>query len=113
MQSQTNKVWHKVYSLSYQDSINTNYGFESDDHAKCKKRSCKVTDYSKAKGSYTSRIDDYLGNGYYWLRSPHQGYTDHAWIVDYDGMNYPGYEIDNPSSSVRPCIAIDINWFYS
>lgn len=98
----------KVFALSYQDYLNTDYGFNDVFNEECETRMAKVTDYAKAKGAYGNRIDGYIDNGYYFTRSPHAGYKDHSWTVDYDGKIYAGYRIDQPASSVRPCISIKI-----
>ncbi|MCQ2743114.1 MAG: InlB B-repeat-containing protein, partial [Bacilli bacterium] len=101
-------TFDKVFAMSYQDAINADYGFETEFKTKSTARIGKVTDYAKAKGSFASRTDGYVNNGYYWLRSPHQGYGNHAWAVDHDGSLYVGYRVDNAFGSVRPCINIKI-----
>ena len=67
----------KLYLLSYQDLINSNYGFT--DNAL---RYAKVTDYAKAKGAYWEINLSYLNNGYYWLRSPDDNYSNFANYVN-------------------------------
>ena len=64
-----NDTYDKVYLLSYKDITNTEYGFI--DYTSREKQ---LTDYAKAKGCTMHTGVDYYNNGYYWLRSPHNGY---------------------------------------
>jgi hypothetical protein len=75
----------KVFLLSYQDVINSNYGFLSSDSMDDISRKKKTTDYAQSQGAYTNTTADYEGNGWWWLRSPDDGDTVFARGVYYDG----------------------------
>lgn len=76
----------KVFLLSYQDVINSNYGFSSSDSAYDTARQKKTTDYAQAQGAYTSKSTDYAGNGSWWLRSPYRNYSYRAREVRFSGL---------------------------
>lgn len=102
----------KVFLPSYQDYINSSYGF-STSTASTNTRYCKTTDWARARGAYyyTSSIGSpYRYNGYYWTRSPGSGYSDYAWNVYGDGnLNYRNVYVT--SLSVRPSLSIKIAQF--
>ena len=97
----------KVYLLSYQDYLNTSYGF-TDNSPATTTRECKTTDYARANGAYYNTNSSYLYNGWYWTRSPHSGGSNAPMTAFADGhlncdyVNYTNY-------SVRPSITIKIN----
>lgn len=72
-------TYDKLFLLSRQEAQNANYEFENDAD-----RSAKVTDYAKARGVITSS-DDYVNNGYWWLRSPRSANSYSAYFVYSDG----------------------------
>ena len=65
---------------------NSSYGFTD-----YETREAKVTDYVKANGTYWSISNQYLDNGYYWLRSPYYSYSNSAYCVNDGG----GVEVSN------------------
>jgi hypothetical protein len=56
----------KVFLLSYKESLNSAYGFNTANTNADKARQKQVTDYAKATGAYASEN----GNAIWWLRSP-------------------------------------------
>ena len=97
----------KVFLPSYQDYINSSYGF-STSHGSTDTRYCRTTDWARARGAYyytSSGSCEY--NGYYWTRSPDRlGYTI-AWFANYDGT-LGGDSVYNAYYSVRPGLSIKI-----
>lgn len=92
----------KVFLPSYQDYMNSSYGFSTSDT-----RYCNTTDWARARGAYYSTISDsYQYNGSYWTRSPDSDISDYAWLVDDDGHLY--INNSNSCNSVRPAITIKI-----
>ena len=81
----------KVFLLSYQDVISSNYGFLSSDSMDDISRKKKTTDYAQSQGAYTNTTADYEGNGWWWLRSPDDGDTVFARGVYYDGYVLHSY----------------------
>ena len=77
----------KVFLPSYQDYINSSYGF-STSTGSTNTRYCKTTDWARARGAWYSTSSSYLYNGYYWTRSPDSGYPYGAWLVRDDGRLY-------------------------
>ena len=76
----------KVFLLSYQDVINSNYGFSSSYLAHDTARKKKIADYAQAQGAYTNTRTDYAGNGWWWLRSSADNYSHIAHSVAADGV---------------------------
>ena len=72
----SNPTSDKITLLSYDDVLNTSYGFSSDTA-----RQRKGTDYAKCQGLYVS--SSYRGKSWWRLRSP--GSSGSAAAVDYDG----------------------------
>ncbi len=110
-----NDTEDKVFLPSYQDYINSNYGFlDSEDYTKT--RECKTTDWARARGAYCDCDTDssYQYNGFYWTRSPYSSGSSptndddvRAWYVDIDGQlncSDAYYEFNG----VRPAISIKI-----
>lgn len=94
----------KVFLPSYQDYINSSYGFSEYDY---ESRYCKTTDWARARGAYCNRYSDYLYNGYYWTRSPCSILQSGVEYVTYDGtiqLEYTYYTY----YSVRPALSIKI-----
>lgn len=60
---------NKVYLLSIEDIINSQYGFISDVDKKSKTRESKNTSYAQFCGAWTCTDEEYEGNGWWWLRS--------------------------------------------
>ena len=96
----------KVFLPSYQDYINSSYGFSTSTGI-TNTRCCKTTDWARARGAYYTTQSSYLYNGYYWTRSPYSGGSDRAWYLDYDGyLDY--YYVNVTGRSVRPSLSISI-----
>ncbi len=102
-----NNTQDKVFLPSYQDYINSSYGFSTSTDS-TDTRCCRTTDWARARGVYYyTSSGSYQYNGYYWTRSPSSNYYDYVWNVGYDG-----FLDDNlvyiTSSSVRPALSITI-----
>ena len=95
----------KVFLPSYQDYINSSYGFltltDSTDT-----RYCRTTDWARARGSYYTSSGSYQYS-HYWTRSPSSG--DHStWVVDYDGTLHGIGVVFVTTFGVRPGLSIKI-----
>ena len=83
----SNPTSDKITLLSYNDVLNTSYGFSSSYSAYDTARQRKSTDYAQCQGCWTSTSSSYSGNSWWWLRSP--SYSDSATAVYGDGWaNY-------------------------
>ncbi len=97
----------KVYLPSYQDYLNSSYGFSNNSS-----RYCKTIDWARARGAkydYSGLYSRY--NGQYWTRSPHGGYKLNACFVRDDGIVMNGgtdYSVHYTSYTVRPAITITL-----
>lgn len=99
----------KVFLLSYQDFINSDYGFNSSPEAD-ESRQFKNTDYAIAKGSY-----NYEGAyGYFWTRS--RGIVNYnnsrcsAWCFRNDGRYGSAQQVTGKDQSgILPALWIDLS----
>lgn len=98
----------KVYLPSYQDYINTSYGFDNDVSNTSSTRACKTTDYSRTVGAWSNETKDLLNNGTYWTRSPSSEFYYTSWVVNSSGY-LSNYAVDGTSHCVRPCITISLS----
>ena len=97
----------KVFLPSYQDYLNTSYGFDGDASIKSNTRVCKTTDYSRARGAWYNTNSSMLYNGSYWTRSPSSEFNYASWNVNTAGY-LSTYVVDGSEHSVRPAINITI-----
>ncbi len=86
----------KIFLLSYQEA-NTYFGSNS-------ARQKKSTDYAKSQGLWTN-TDSYLGNGYWWLRSPNYFYSYPSRRVDRDG-SFDSIGVNYTMVGVVPALVI-------
>ena len=96
----------KIFLLSYQDVINSNYGFSSSHSDYDTARQKKSTDYAQSQGVYTSTSSSRADSGCWWLRSPSYGYSDCVCIVYYDGGASSCYSVCGTSRGVVPALQI-------
>ncbi len=101
-----NNTSDKVFLPSYQDYINSSYGFSTSTDS-TNTRCCKPTDWARARGAYYSTFSSTLYNSTYWTRSPHSGYSYGAWVVNVGGNFYNG-DVYATVASVRPSLSIVI-----
>ena len=102
-----NNTQDKVFLLSYQDYINSSYGF-STSTGSTKTRYCRTTDWSRARGAEYSLSSGSHQYGVYWTRSPLSGYySGSMWRVYYDGGLRHCY-YSNSMMGVRPGLSIKI-----
>ncbi|MCH5180137.1 MAG: hypothetical protein J1F32_02845 [Erysipelotrichales bacterium] len=101
----------KVYLLSYQDYLNSNYGFGSSAAEASSTREARTTDYARARGAWCNTRDTSKPglkfNGSYWTRSPSNEYYYCAWNVNSSGY-LSTYAVDGDSHCVRPSISISV-----
>ena len=104
-----NNTEDKVFLPSYQDYINSSYGFSTSTEP-TDTRCCRTTDWARARGAWYSTSSSYLYNGYYWTRSPDSDDDVRAWYVKSDGSLAPS-DCYRETYSVRPAISIKIAQF--
>lgn len=101
-----NNTLDKVYLPSYSDYLNSSYGFEKENGLSLN-RTCKTTDYTRARGAWINNTKEYLNNGTYWTRSASSKYYYCSWNVNSGGY-LSEYAIDGNNHCVRPCITITL-----
>lgn len=97
----------KIFVLSYNDAVNSAYGFDSSNEAFDEARKIKGTTYSKCQGLY---IDD-EGAAYWWLRTP--GDSERVDLVSYSGWVSLGAGVYGTGMGIVPAFkfnpkAVDI-----
>lgn len=109
----------KVFLLSEDECENKKYGFTSEIYREDTNRSCSLTDYTIAMGSfampsYDSPIQEYYKTKdevlvcWWWLRSP--GVSDDNAAAVYGGSGAVDYDFDvNEDIAVRPAIRLDLS----
>lgn len=83
----------KVFLLSYREVTNSAYGFASSSFTYDTARRMQTSDHTRATGAYMDTSSDYYGCGYWWLRSPDDGYSISARYVAYAGDEGSYYTI--------------------
>ena len=107
-----NNTQDKVFLPSYQDYINSSYGF-SDSEDLTDTRCCKTTDWARARGAwYNSTDSSQLYNDFYWTRSPSSDSSNVACYVDSDGsicyVDVGANHVGDTYGSVRAALTIRI-----
>ncbi len=108
----------KIFLLSYDEVLNSSYGFSSSDSTNDSARQAKGSDYAKCQGLYVS--NSYDGCSYWLLRSPGGSSGGTCGVInggcvdgnnDTSGTNYgvrPALKLQNLSSAASENIAVDI-----
>lgn len=95
-----------VFLLSYDDVVNTDYGFKSDNSAADPARAAKGTDYSKCQGLMVTESQD--GRSGWWLRT--SGNTSsQACYVGSSMESWPTWGTGCTNCGVRPAITLDLS----
>ncbi len=101
----SNPTSDKITLLSYNDVLNTSYGFSSSSSADTA-RQRKSTDYAQCQGCWTSISSSYAGNSWWWLRSPYNSFS--ATFVDNDGRAnfyyYHYYRVNITDGGIVPAL---------
>lgn len=98
----------KLFMLSYSEVMNPAYGFSSSASTCDTARRAQGSDFAKSNGLNVSASSSYLGNSYWWLRSPGLD-PDFAGIVGYDGyVHYYGSYVYYPYIGARPALKLNL-----
>lgn len=98
----------KVFLLSFQDILNSSFGFSSVNYDKDGVRSLQTTSYALCQGAFAETESDNAGKGLWWLRSP-DSYTDnYAQSVDSEGVAVDNWRVDDTFIGVVPAFYIDL-----
>ena len=101
----------KIFALSYNDAVNSAYGFNSSNDELDEARKLKGTAYSNCQGLY---IDD-DGIAWWWLRTPDD--SDKVDLVSCYGWTAPGQGVYGTGVGIVPAFkfnpkAVDVNVVY-
>ncbi|MBP0960646.1 MAG: fibronectin type III domain-containing protein [Oscillospiraceae bacterium] len=109
-----NATEDKVFLLSREDMINTDYGFVNDCWDDTVNRRCALTEYAQSimtqGGMYVisnKKTADGEPASYWWLRSPGMMETYVVDVNDSGAVNESGYSV-NTNSGVRPALTIKL-----
>ena len=76
-----------------------------------KDRECKPTNYAKQQGAWIEDEDDeeeYVGNCYWWLRSPGHSQCSATFVYYYGNVDDSGYSVHDNNCAVRPALFINL-----
>ena len=110
-----NNTSDQVYPLSIEEATNPAYGFSSSIEDYAESRRALNTAFTKGQGAYTS--EEYVGNGYWWLRSPGR-FNYKASYMFYRGNVYMhGNSVHDINLTIRPALHLNLssvsNWSYA
>lgn len=105
----SNSTNDKIFLLSYNEVLNSDFGFNSSSSAPDPARFSQGSDYAKCQGLYVQiKPDHYSNNNSYWvLRSP-GGSSDYCCGVKSTGRSNFDYGVYRSLKGIRPAIYIDI-----
>ncbi len=99
----------KVFLLSYQDVMNSSYGFSTSSSSYDTARQLKSTAYAKSQGCYASTESSYSGNGWWLLRSPYYSVSYNARYVNGGGDAGEIGDVSRASGGVVPALHIRLS----
>lgn len=100
---------NKVYLLSIEDIINSQYGFISDVDKKSKTRESKNTSYAQFCGAWTCTDEEYEGNGWWWLRSLGDSSRKALEVNNYGYVVNQGVYACYGNYAVRPVLHLNLS----
>lgn len=99
----------KVYLLSVAEASDSAYGFHSAFNENSDSRCAKNTEYVKGKGAFTSSLENYTGNGLWWLRSSGSNLYNAANVSDVGYGYADGGKVVMVNRAVRPALHINLS----
>ncbi|GEM_PF-2928125 len=105
----TNNTEDYVFLLSEQEVTNSAYGFDSSYSIYDSARGKITTDYAKSQGAFTYTRLGFVGNGYWWLRSPSYNYSNRVRRVDYYGSAFDYDYVCVSDYGVVPALKIKLD----
>lgn len=94
-----------VFLLSYNDCVNTDYGFSHINNELAARR-LQPSPYSMSQGAYVSTIE-YIGNGWWWTRSP-RNTSDLLCGIYSAGRTDSDYRYNLTACGVVPALTIEL-----
>lgn len=99
----------KVYLLSIAEASDPVYGFHSTFNENSDSRCAKNTDYVKGKGAFSSSVENYTGNGLWWLRSSGSNLYSAVNVSDVGYGSADGGKVVIDNRAVRPALHIKLS----
>lgn len=107
--SSYDNTYDKIFLLSMHEVTNSEYGFNENVDSYDVARLKKTTDYAQSQGCFTSTASSILGNGYWWLRSPHFYNGNISWCVYYvDGTTNDFGYVMHTNRGIVPALQIQL-----
>ena len=97
----------KIFLLSYEEVINTEYGFDEYSFATDEMRRAGVTPHAKDNGVFVSMDEPFPGNGYWWLRTAGKTNKRVACVTATGVVYAAGYNLDEYDGGIRPAMWVD------
>lgn len=98
----------KVFLLSYDDVLNSKYGFNADSTYKDPARASQSTDYAKCQGLYVVIDEEYQGFSEWFLRSPSKS-SELCCAIDCAGHDTANNTV-HITSGIRPAMTVDLSY---
>ena len=100
-------TFDKVWLLSEQEVTYAGYGFDENQNAHDTARRKKNTDYALLQGAGAMTIEQYRGDGAWWLRSPNcNGFSFLAQHISYEGGANAAFQVNYTFFGVVPAVKI-------
>ncbi len=103
-----NNTNDKLFLLSNAELVNPSYGFSLSHFTYDTARQAQGTDFSKSNGLIVKNDNPYLGNSFWWLRSPGDDYNKTK-LGYFEGCVGGGTAVDGTCFGVRPAFRLNLN----
>lgn len=113
-----NSTTDKIFLLSIDEVTKPAYGFPNDYDEDSKTRRALNTDYAKHQGAWTETdpSSEYVGNGWWKLRSPGYNSHDAASVNAIGGVYRRGSNVSYDDNAIRPALFLNLKsnlWLWS
>ena len=104
-----NDTTDKVYLLSLSEVMNPDYGFCEDYNMNSMSWGVKASDYAYARGVMVDTFTEYVGNCWWWLRSPGYRIYNAAYVESSGSVYKMGSDVNIGDYACVPALHIDLS----